>query len=248
MKPIVYITLLLLQFLALFGARLLSKRSSQSLLFVIGFLPIAGFFVLGITNISQGNEPQLIYTLWIIGVMVLAEWCAMPFLKRRAGPLILQLENVSRATVIIKIMGAIGFICVLVLFGFSSIPNRINLEDGKLITDTRYWENFSRDVFILVPIGIFLLNFVFQKAEMRVNGMLREHSIFWEWKEFNAYGWKNTKTRNNKILLVLYIGKKLDLLGTWAECFTLSTEDQIKVDNLLENRLRMLLSNPSDVQ
>lgn len=175
---------------------------------------------------SPEYDSTLNYGLLFIGVMYVAQLLAHPILKRRAGPLVLRLRQLTP----VALVGLISVPVLLLMFVGFLLPNLRSAATGMPIFDDYYFKSRLGMLLFLGPTILYLLVTSLQRTEFHERGII-QNSAFWTWAQFESYAWNET-SNTSEVELIL---KPKIKIWRWQQVkFALPVQDKQVVENLLK--------------
>ena len=180
-----------------FMASTLNWGRRQVLLVLFGVLVIA-YLALDFEYIHTPEyDSAWNYGLLFIGVIYTAQFVARIILKRRAGPLVLRLRQLTPTTII-------GFIAVPVLVLTTAFVLRPSLRSeatGMPIFDDNYFKSRLGLLLFLVPAGLYYWSVARQRIEFHERGIVQD-GVLWAWTDFETYSWNDSAAASDVELML----------------------------------------------
>lgn len=214
-------------FVAVFLTSSMTHRFRVTIMVVIYSVLAAVYLTLYFAYIqSPEYDSSLNYGVLFIGVMYLAQLLAYPILKRRAGPLVLRLRQLTPAALVGLIFVPV---LLLMLVGFLR-PSLRSAATGMPIFDDYYFKSRLGMLVFLGPTILYLLVTSLQRTEFRERGII-QNSAFWSWAQFESYAWNETSS-TSEVELIL---KPKIKIWRWQQVkFALPVQEKQVVENLLK--------------
>jgi hypothetical protein len=204
----------------------LNKTRRIILLILYSVLSIA-YLALYVTYVRAPEyDSALNYGVLFIGIIYAAQLVARVILKRRAGPLVLRLRQLTPTTII----GVIAVPVFLLMTLFILRPSTRSEATGMPIFDDDYIKSRLGLLLFLVPASLYYWQMARQRTEFHERGILQDGAL-WAWTDFESYSW-NASTASD---IELMLKPKATVWRSQPTKYAVPAQNKQVIDDLLKS-------------